>query len=128
MLAHGLDKNSSQFDAISTEDAGSEAIRGLIEAGELPQAIVCASDLIAMGALRALRQAKIKVPDDVAVVGYDNIAVSAYTTPALTTVQQNTKLAGELLVSALLKAINNEEVDDYLMPAEVIVRQSCGSQ
>ena len=81
-----------------------------------------------MGALRALRQAKIKVPDDVAVVGYDNIAVSAYTTPALTTVQQNTKLAGELLVSALLKAINNEEVDDYLMPAEVIVRQSCGSQ
>ena len=128
LLAHGLDKNSSQFDAISTEDAGSEAIRGLIEAGELPQAIVCASDLIAMGALRALRQAKIKVPDDVAVVGYDNIAVSAYTTPALTTVQQNTKLAGELLVSALLKAINNEEVDDYLMPAEVIVRQSCGSQ
>jgi DNA-binding LacI/PurR family transcriptional regulator len=81
-----------------------------------------------MGVLRALRQAQISVPDDVAVVGYDNIAVSAYTTPSLTTVQQNTKLAGELLVSTLLKAINNEEVEDYLMPADIIVRQSCGSE
>ena len=68
------------------------------------------------------------MPNDVAVVGYDNIAVSAYTTPALSTVQQNTKLAGELLVDTLLKAINNERVEDYLMPAEVIIRQSCGNE
>ena len=71
---------------------------------------------------------KVNVPDDVAVVGYDNIAVSAYTTPSLTTVQQNTKLAGELLVNTLLKAINNEDVQDYLMPADIIIRQSCGSE
>ena len=84
-------------------------------------------DTIAIGVLRELRQENINVPDDVAVVGYDNIAVSAYTTPSLTTVQQNTKLAGELLVNTLIKAINNEVVQDYLMPADVIVRQSCGS-
>ncbi|MEC7360109.1 MAG: LacI family transcriptional regulator, partial [Pseudomonadota bacterium] len=43
-------------------------------------------------------------------------------------VQQNTKLAGELLVNTLLKAINNEDVQDYLMPADIIIRQSCGSE
>lgn len=127
LRAHGLDKNSVQRNAISTEDAGSEAARSLIESGTLPEAIVCASDTIAIGVLRELRQENINVPDDVAVVGYDNIAVSAYTTPSLTTVQQNTKLAGELLVNTLIKAINNEVVQDYLMPADVIVRQSCGS-
>ena len=128
LQSHGLDQSSVQRNAISTEDAGSEAVKSLLQSGELPQAIVCASDLIAMGVLRALRQAKVNVPDDVAVVGYDNIAVSAYTTPSLTTVQQNTKLAGELLVNTLLKAINNEDVQDYLMPADIIIRQSCGSE
>jgi DNA-binding LacI/PurR family transcriptional regulator len=125
---HNLNECSVQRNAISTEDDGSDAVKSLIECDELPEAIVCASDLIAMGALRALRRANISVPNDVAVVGYDNIAVSAYTTPALSTVQQNTKLAGELLVDTLLKAINNERVEDYLMPAEVIIRQSCGNE
>lgn len=124
---HNLQDHSVQYDAISTEDAGSLAVNQLLKRDTLPQAIVCASDLIAMGVLRTLGQDGINVPEEVAVVGYDNIAVSAYTTPSLTTVQQNTKLAGELLVSTLLKAINNEKVQDYLMPADVIVRQSCGS-
>ncbi|MAI36508.1 LacI family DNA-binding transcriptional regulator [Alteromonas sp.] len=125
---HNLTANSVQRNAISTEDDGSDAVGSLIECNELPEAIVCASDLIAMGALRALRRANINVPQDVAVVGYDNIAVSAYTTPALSTVQQNTNLAGELLVDTLLRAINNEKVEDYLMPADIIIRQSCGSE
>ena len=125
---HSLAAYSTQRDAISTEDAGFEATQSLLTDETLPDAIVCASDLIAMGVLRALRQTHLNVPDDIAVVGYDNIAVSAFTTPALTTVHQNTKRAGELLVSTLLKAIANETVEDFLMPAEIIVRQSCGSQ
>jgi len=123
---NSLSASSLQRDAISTEDAGYEAMRSLLKQQPLPDAIVCASDLIAMGVLRALRQTKLRVPNDIAVVGYDNIAVSAFTTPALSTVQQNTKLAGELLVSTLLKAISNEKVEDFLMPAELIIRQSCG--
>ena len=57
-------------------------------------------------------------------VGYDDIPVSAFTTPALTTVKQNTKLAGELLVANLLKLINGEHVSDQLMSAELVVRKS----
>lgn len=128
LTKHGLQNNSVQRNGNSTEEAGYEGILSLMASSELPEVIVCASDLIAMGVLRALRENHVRVPDDVAVVGYDNISISAYTTPTLTSVQQNTKLAGELLVNTLLKAINNEQVEDYLMPAEVIVRQSCGSE
>ena len=124
LQSHGLDQSSVQRNAISTEDAGSEAVKSLLQSGELPQAIVCASDLIAMGVLRALRQAKVNVPDDVAVVGYDNIAVSAYTR----CLRQFSKIKLAELLEALLKAINNEEVQDYLMPADIIIRQSCGSE
>ncbi|RDV26196.1 LacI family transcriptional regulator [Alteromonas aestuariivivens] len=126
---HGLlCANHRQFNAISTEDAGYEASQLLLNEDNLPDVIVCASDLIALGVLKALRQTSFRVPEDVAVVGYDNIPVSAFATPALTTVRQNTKRAGELLVTTLIKAINKEPVEDYLMPAELIVRQSCGSK
>ncbi len=121
------DRNA-QYDAISTEDAGFAAAQRLMASASMPDAIVCASDLIAMGVLRALRHAGKKVPDDVAVVGYDNITVSAYTSPGLTTVQQNTQRAGELLVDTLLKAITNQPAKDYLMPAELVIRQSCGAK
>ncbi|QJR82543.1 LacI family transcriptional regulator [Alteromonas pelagimontana] len=125
---HGLwTEDTPQFDAISTEDSGFHAVQELLEQEALPDAIVCASDLIAMGVLKALRLSPYSVPEDVAVVGYDNIQVSGFTTPALTTVQQNTRLAGEILVNTLLKAIAKQEVHDYLMPAELIIRQSCGS-
>jgi DNA-binding LacI/PurR family transcriptional regulator len=114
-----------QKDAISTELAGYQAAIVILE-GKHPDAIVCASDLIAMGAIRAIRSKGLKVPKDIAVVGYDNIQISEFASTPLTTVQQNTQLAGELLVSNLLKLINNEPVTDYLMPPELIVRESCG--
>lgn len=114
-----------QKNAISTEAAGYEAALQIL-GGERPDAIVCASDLIALGAIRAVRSLGLKVPKDVAVVGYDNIQVSEFASTPLTTVHQNTQLAGELLVTNLLKMINNETVTDYLMPPELIVRQSCG--
>ncbi|MEQ3657673.1 MAG: LacI family DNA-binding transcriptional regulator [Glaciecola sp.] len=114
-----------QKDAISTESDGYNAAIEILNTGK-PDAIVCASDLIAMGAIRAIRSLGFKVPRDVAVVGYDNIQISEFASTPLTTVHQNTQLAGELLVANLLKLINNEIVTDYLMPPELIIRQSCG--
>ncbi len=125
--AGALNDDTPRIDAISTEDAGFDAMQQLLAMKTRPDAVVCASDSIAMGVLKALRYTDLRVPEDIAVVGYDNIPVSAFTTPSLTTVQQNTKRAGELLVNALLDAINNKPVSDFLMPAELIIRQSCGS-
>lgn len=126
---HSLSAASQrQIDAHSTEPSGYAAMQSMLKMEPLPRAVVCASDLIAVGVYDALREANLRIPEDVAVVGYDNIPISGYTTPALTTVRQNTTKAGELLVNTLIKAINKEEVEDYLMPAELIVRRSCGAQ
>jgi DNA-binding LacI/PurR family transcriptional regulator len=123
-----LPKEVVQYNAVSTEEAGYEATQQILDSGKRPDALVCASDLIAVGAMKCLKKNGLDIPGDIMVSGYDNIPISAFTTPTLTTVQQNTKLAGELLVHKLLKLINDESVADYLMPAELITRQSTNSE
>ncbi|NCP64207.1 MAG: LacI family transcriptional regulator [Paraglaciecola sp.] len=119
---------SMQIEAITTEQSGYEATQSLLQSGKKVDAIVCASDLIAMGAMRALRDNDIRIPEQVAVTGYDNIPSSSFTNPALTTMQQNTKLAGEILVKNLLQLINGAQLSQVLLPVELVVRQSCGAQ
>jgi len=110
--------------AISTEESGYHATRSLIANNIQFNSLFAASDLIAIGAIRALKEADIKVPSDVHVVGFDNIAVSSYVNPPLTTVQQDTTLAGQMLVDNLLKLIRGEVVENTLLPPRLIVRGS----
>jgi len=115
-----------QFDAFFTEESGYEAACKLIACGEKFDAIFCASDLIAIGAMRALQENNISIPEQIAVVGFDDIANASFTFPPLTTVKQNTQLAGELLVSTLLDLIHGKEAHTTLMATELVVRNSCG--
>ena len=69
----------------------------------------------------------IEIPRQVALVGFDDIAIASFTFPPLTTVKQDTQLAGELLVETLLTMINGEETKTTLIPPELVVRKSCGS-
>ncbi|PKG59183.1 LacI family DNA-binding transcriptional regulator [Shewanella sp. GutDb-MelDb] len=112
------------FEAISTETSGFEATNKLLNSGEKFDAIFAASDLIAIGAIRALNAKGLSVPADIAVVGYDDIPVASFANPSLTTVKQNTKLAGEILVESVLKLINGEEVSPQLIPTNLVIRQS----
>ncbi len=89
--------------------------------------IVAASDLIALGAIRALLRAGMSVPEDVSVVGYDDISFARYSRPALTTVRQDTALAGRLLVSKLLNSPASGEHKSERLPTDLIVRESCGA-
>ena len=124
----GVDTSKvDQEDAISTELSGFEATQKLLKR-YIPNAIFCATDLIAMGAIRAAREHGLKVPEDISVIGYDNIQISEFASPPLTTVHQNTLLAGELLVHNLLKMINSQPVEDMLMHPELVLRQSCGNK
>ncbi len=116
-----------QIDAISTEQAGFEATAQLL-AQHTPRAIFCASDLIAIGAIRAIQAKGLRVPDDVAVVGFDDIPMASFSSPALTTVQQNTTLAGEMLVVNLLKLIQAEIISQTEIEPKMIVRRSCGQR
>ena len=113
-----------------TQKLGHIGAERLMKLPEPPDAIVCASDLIAIGAIQWLHQHNIHVPDDVAVTGFDNITESAFTVPALTTVHVHKQLIGELTVERVVKRIENE--DDIALviqtPTHLVIRQSCGTK
>ncbi|MFC3647603.1 LacI family DNA-binding transcriptional regulator [Planctobacterium marinum] len=121
-------QRAKHWDAISTEHSGYNVGKALVESGAKVDAILCASDLIAIGVLTALKDSGVSVPDDIAVAGFDNIPLAPFTNPPLTTVRQNTKLAGELLVDALVNQIEGKPCNSHLIDAEIIVRQSCGEK
>jgi DNA-binding LacI/PurR family transcriptional regulator len=87
--------------------------------------IFAASDLIALGAIRSLVRAGMSVPGDVAVVGFDDVPFARYSRPALSTIRQDTALAGRLLVSKLLNS--GGEVQSERLPTDLVVRESCGA-
>ncbi|WP_297800224.1 LacI family DNA-binding transcriptional regulator [Arenimonas sp. GDDSR-1] len=116
-----------QIDAITTEQAGHEAMQALLAQGRVCDAVFGASDLIAIGAMRAIQEHGLKVPEDIAVAGFDNIPMANFVSPGLTTVLQDTKQAGELLVKTLIHQINNEPVSSCMLPAKLVIRRSCGA-
>jgi len=115
-----------QVNAITTEQSGYDAAIKLIERQQSFDAVFCASDLIAVGAIKALRERGYTLPEDVAVVGYDDIPLAEFTRPALTTAHQDTKKAGEVLVDNLIRLIQNKPAEGELLPARLVVRKSCG--
>jgi DNA-binding LacI/PurR family transcriptional regulator len=114
-----------QVDAESSEEAGYAAARELMRRGAIFDAVFGASDLIAIGAMRALSEAGLDVPGDVAVVGFDDIPAARITTPALTTVRQDTVRAGELLVETLVSLVDGHPAQSQRLATELVVRRSC---
>lgn len=113
-----------QHDAITTEESGHDACRALLASGERFDAVCAASDLIAIGAMRALREAGLRIPQDVALTGFDDIPLAASVSPTLTTVQQDTKQAGQLLVEKLLALISGEPVEGQTIAVKQVLRES----
>ena len=115
-----------RFAAIS----GQLAVRELLAVPdeELPDAIICANDQMAIGAMRELQAAGVRVPADVAVTGFDDIRFGALFTPPLTTVRQSLRLLGERACSCLLERIADPALPhrSERLPTELIVRESCG--
>lgn len=116
-----------QADAETTERAGYEAAELLLDGGVAFDGIFAASDLIAIGALRALAERGIPVPERVALAGFDDIPMASFVNPALTTVRQDTGRAGEVLVEHLLQLIRGERAESVMLPAELKPRRSSGA-
>ena len=113
--------------ADNSEHQGYRATMQLLDSGDSFDAIFAGTDLIAIGAMRALQDAGKRVPDDVSVVGFDDMPLAAYVSPGLTTVQQNSALGAEGLVNGIVGLIKGEPVESTLMAPRLIVRQSCGA-
>lgn len=86
--------------------------------------IFAASDAIAMGAMKALLEHDISIPQQLAIVGFDDIAMSAYCTPSLSTVKQNTQAGGKSLVASLLSCMQGKAVQSELLDVRLLSRQS----
>lgn len=113
-----------QVDALTTEDAGHAAALTLIARGVPFDAIFAGSDLIAIGAMRALADAGMHVPGDVAIVGFDDIPAASLTSPPLTTIMQDMKGAGQLLVDTLVAQVEGRPSPPSTLPARLVVRKS----
>ncbi|CAH9052598.1 Ribose operon repressor [Pseudoalteromonas sp. CIP111854] len=86
--------------------------------------IFACSDMVALGALKALKERYVSVPNDVRLVGFDDIAMADVSHPSLTTIKQNTHLAAKMLVDKLLAQLNKEEVESQEIAIELCCRQS----
>jgi LacI family transcriptional regulator len=111
-----------RFDRIS----GYEKMRVLLDQRPLPTAVVCGNDLIALGVLSALREAGMRCPQDVSVVGFDDIEVSELTEPSLTTVFQPGYQMGAQGAALLLKRLQGSKspAQNIILPTELKIRHS----
>src|SRR4051794_2849295 len=98
------------------------AVGRLLDEGTGIDAVVANSDRYAIGAIDGLRSHGLEVPDDVAVIGYADVALAAFASPPLTTVRQDGALAGRLLAGALVQQLQTGAVTDVVMPAELVLR------
>lgn len=107
-------------------EAGQAAATRLLTAGVT--AIICASDPIALGAVRAVRRAGLRVPDDVSIIGFDDSALMNSVDPPLTTVRQPIEPMGRMIIELLVSQITGAgtTTDEYLFEPELVVRGSTG--
>ena len=105
-------------------DSGLEATPRLLKDAPDLDAIFANSDRMAMAAINCLRKTGRRVPEDVAVVGYDNLPIAEQSRPPLTTVSQNLRLAGKLLADNLLQYLATRVVTHVCVPVELVIRES----
>ncbi|MCL5071643.1 MAG: LacI family transcriptional regulator [Actinobacteria bacterium] len=133
---NGLKKNNLNFDSdlvlVNSEmrlhetTSTYEAVRNFLKKGKIPTAFMTIADVFAFGLLRALKEEGFKVPEDVSVMGFDNILFSQFTEPLLTTMKQPKRLMGNLAMNLLLDIIEGKEIKDkkIIMPTTIIERES----
>jgi LacI family transcriptional regulator len=111
-------------------DSAERAMRAMLALKEPPTAIFAAADMMAVGAIRALHAAGKSVPDDMAVVGFDDIRIAELLSPPLTTVRQDMVGIGQAAGRALVEQIENPDVTPPVLtlPVELVVRASCGAR
>jgi LacI family transcriptional regulator len=111
-----------------SEEGGKKAAERLL--AQKPDAIFAASDLMAIAALRVFQNAGYVVPQDVAVMGFDDIPLATQTNPPLTTIRQPTDLMGRMAVEMIVGMINHPEKQEarhIILPVDLVIRSSCGS-
>ena len=111
-----------------TLEGGRQATRALLASGFQPTAIVCVNDIMAVGALRELRERGLRVPQDVSVTGFDNVKLSEFSFPALTTVHIPRDRIGHIICERLAPKAERPEIveQEIVIDPELVLRDSTG--
>jgi DNA-binding LacI/PurR family transcriptional regulator len=109
-------------------EGGREAARMLLTTAYRPSAIICVNDVMAAGALRELRAKGLRVPDDISVTGFDNIKLSEFCSPSLTTLHIPRDQIGRTICECLIpqKEGGEHAAREFVLDPELIVRESTG--
>lgn len=129
-LDRGVDFPEARIvEASPTIDSGARALAGAWAAGLRPTAVIAMSDAIAFGVMAAARSLGLRVPDDLSIVGFDDVDMAALTDPPLTTVNQPVRAKGEAAMRILLDLVAQRDVGPpgvRMMPTRLVIRGSTG--
>lgn len=132
LKSKGLEENPKylvETKEFKPEDGIAAATQLLQQAwDDLPTAVFCGYDDIACAAMTTFKAQGFRVPEDLSIVGFDNVTISGYTTPSLTTIEQDRAAIGENAADTLIKMIEGRDIDhpiDMRIPTKLIVRNSC---
>jgi LacI family transcriptional regulator len=118
------------FEGDFTEEAGRLAGRRIVQSKQRPDAVFAANDMMAIGCLGALAEAGLAVPEDIALVGFDDIPIARYVAPALSTIRVPIAALGAAALDALVKSMESPSAaagHPTVMPVELVLRRSCGT-
>ncbi|MBC8099945.1 MAG: LacI family DNA-binding transcriptional regulator [Armatimonadetes bacterium] len=128
IAAFGIDDDPALLVTGDTQlfDMGYEAARHLLQMENRPTAIFALTDVTAVGVMHAAAELNLKIPDDLSVIGYDDLPISAYTMPPLTTIAQPLVEMGETAVELLLQQIENPHLapEKAVLPTSLVIRKS----
>lgn len=132
---HALEKGGVEFDRSLvryggfTPQSGVIAMTDLLTTSPLPTAVFVASDTVALGALQAIRKVGLRVPEDIALVGFDDIPLAEFVEPSLTTIRLPAHRLGWTAADMLISLLNNASPkQQILLETELVVRESCGAK
>jgi LacI family repressor for deo operon, udp, cdd, tsx, nupC, and nupG len=108
-----------------TQPGGYMAMKAMLAGGAVPTAVFCANDLSALGGLEAAKQMGYRIPQDLSIVGFDDIDEAALASPPLTTIRLSPRLVGKVAAETLLERLRGrQEPKRILIEGELIIRQS----
>ncbi|MBO1513782.1 LacI family DNA-binding transcriptional regulator [Metabacillus bambusae] len=107
-------------------ESGEEVAAQLLYLRERPTAVVCVNDLVAIGVIKVLTKFGLQVPENISVVGFDDVYLAKYYPPGITTVSQNYDLLGQTAINILVDLINEKEAEkETVVPTSLVLRDSC---
>jgi LacI family transcriptional regulator len=130
LASAGLASEAIEVAGDFREESGFHAVGELLRRKARPTAIFAANDAMAIGALSALREAGLRVPDDMALAGFDDIPMARYMDPALSTVHVDISALGEHATLRLLAAVRDKDKHEHraeTLPTTLVLRRSCGA-